>query len=435
MERTARRAWLARGGVAAAAGAVAVLLAGAGLGGSLWLVAVGVAGLAVTLAAGWWFLSRRGWTRWLALALALAAPVAVVVAFIAAGLLAVALTALSLWTVAASLGAAASAPAPAGGAPPPRATPPPRRPVLFMNPRSGGGKVDRYGLVESARARGARVVVLTPGADLAALARAAVADGADLLGVAGGDGTQAIVADVAAGAGLPFLVLAAGTRNHLALDLGLDRTDPARGLDALADGVELRIDLGTVNGRPFVNTVSFGAYAEIVQSPGYRASKLRTTVDLLPGVLAGDRSARLVVRIGGRRVVAPRAVLVSNNPYAAHDLAAPGRRTGLDSGRLGVLAVTVDSAGQAAALVWGRRAGGLLDLTATEIVVEADQPEIPVGVDGEAVLLRTPVTCAIRPGVLRVRVPRGRPGAPAPRSRVDWRSVGRRALPTDRPRS
>ena len=110
-----------------------------------------------------------------------------------------------------------------------------------------------------------------------------MADGADLLGVAGGDGTQALVAAVAAEHDVPLLVISAGTRNHFALDLGLDREDPSRCLDALQDGVELRVDLGFIAGRPFVNNASFGAYAVIVQSPAYRDDKARTTLDQLPG--------------------------------------------------------------------------------------------------------------------------------------------------------
>src|ERR1043166_9122986 len=132
-----------------------------------------------------------------------------------------------------------------------------------MNPRSGGGKVAKFGLKEKAEALGAEVALLEgPGVvDVADLARRAVAAGADLLGVAGGDGTQALVAGIAAEHGLPFLVISAGTRNHFAMDLGLDRDDPSRCLDALTDGVELHTDIGTVNGRPFVNNASFGAYA------------------------------------------------------------------------------------------------------------------------------------------------------------------------------
>ena len=164
---------------------------------------------------------------------------------------------------------------------------PPSRPFLIMNPRSGGGKVVRFGLREKAEALGAEVAVLEgPGTvDVAQLARDAVARGADLLGVAGGDGTQALVAAVAAQHDVPLLVISAGTRNHFALDLGLDREDPSTCLEALRDGVELRVDLGDVNGRPFVNNVSFGAYAAIVERPEYRDEKLKTTLDLLPDLL------------------------------------------------------------------------------------------------------------------------------------------------------
>jgi hypothetical protein len=88
---------------------------------------------------------------------------------------------------------------------------------------------------------GAEVALLEgPGVvDVADLARRAVAAGADLLGVAGGDGTQALVAGIAAEHDLPFLVIGAGTRNHFAMDLGLDRDNPAACLDALtSDGVK-----------------------------------------------------------------------------------------------------------------------------------------------------------------------------------------------------
>ena len=120
-------------------------------------------------------------------------------------------------------------------------------PFIVMNPRSGGGKVGRFGLKEKAEALGAEVALLEgPGTvDVVALAQRALARGADLLGVAGGDGTQALVAGVAAEHDVPFLVISAGTRNHFALDLGLDREDPSTCLAALTDdAVELRVDLG-----------------------------------------------------------------------------------------------------------------------------------------------------------------------------------------------
>ena len=206
-----------------------------------------------------------------------------------------------------------------------------------MNPRSGGGKVTRFGLKAKAEALGATVALLEgPGpVDVAALARRAVAEGADLLGVAGGDGTQALVAGVAAAHDLPLLVISAGTRNHFALDLGLDRQDPSRCLEALGDGVELRVDLGFIAGRPFVNNASFGAYAAVVQSPAYRDDKTRTTLDQLPGLLAGQHGPRLVATADQVTVQGPQAVLVSNNPYGMGDIAGLGRRARLDRGTLG----------------------------------------------------------------------------------------------------
>jgi diacylglycerol kinase family enzyme len=275
--------------------------------------------------------------------------------------------------------------------------PPPRRPYLIMNPRSGGGKVVRFGLKDKAEALGATVAVLGgPGtADVVALARRAVADGADLLGVAGGDGTQALVAGVAAEHNLPLLVISAGTRNHFALDLGLDREDPSRCLDALHAGVEVRVDLGFIGGRPFVNNASFGAHAAVVQSSAYRDGKTRTTLDLLPELLADPRGSRLVAKTGMLMVDGPQAVLVSNNVYGMGDIAGLGRRARLDRGRLGVLAVTVSSVVEAVRLLAGTRSRGLIRVAGLEVVVDADTPQIPVGVDGEALLLDTPVRCTI----------------------------------------
>jgi diacylglycerol kinase family enzyme len=312
--------------------------------------------------------------------------------------------------------------------------PPPRRPFLIMNPRSGGGKVTRFGLKDKAEALGAEVVLLEgPGpVDVGELARQAVADGADLLGVAGGDGTQALVAGIAAEHDIPLLVISAGTRNHFALDLGLDREDPSRCLDALGDGVELRVDLGVIADRPFVNNASFGAYAAVVQSPAYRNDKRGTTLDLLPGLLAGHQGPRLVARAGSVTVEGPQAVLVSNNVYGMGDIAGLGRRARMDRGILGVFAVTVTSAVQAAGLVRGTQARGLTRLAGREVVVDADASQIPVGVDGEALLLDTPVRCTVQPAALRVRVPRDRPGVPDPKPIMDWKRLRQIALTVHR---
>jgi len=140
------------------------------------------------------------------------------------------------------------------------------RPVLFMNPKSGGGKVERFGLVEEAQRRGIEPIVLTSGDDLLRLAEQAVAGGADVIGMAGGDGSQALVASVAMRHAVGFVCVPAGTRNHLAMDLGLDRDDVVGALEAFGEAVERRIDLGLIGERVFVNNATVGLYAKIVQS-------------------------------------------------------------------------------------------------------------------------------------------------------------------------
>ncbi|WP_079177948.1 diacylglycerol/lipid kinase family protein [Streptomyces mangrovisoli] len=429
-----RQRWAARAALTAVALAVLLPLVRSGAGGLVLLVAAPVA-LALTAAALWWVLSRRGAARAGAVLLAVAAPVTLITVFAAQNLLWVLAGSVCLWGVAVWCGRYALR---SSGLRPVRVkehrTPPPRRPFLILNPLSGGGKVEKFAVREKAERLGARVVLLDPDRpqDVTALAREAVADGADLLGVAGGDGTQALVAAVAAEHGLPFLVIAAGTRNHFAMDLGLSRDDPAACLDALTDGVELHVDLGFADDRPFVNNASFGAYGAVVQSPGYRDDKVATALEVLPDLLTRQRGPRLTVHADGTEVTDPQAVLVSNNPYRTGDPFGLGRRARLNSGRLGLLAVKVDSGLEAAELLLDPQPRGLAVETAREVVVEGDEPELDVGLDGEAVVMRSPVRCRIARRALRVRVPRERPGVPDAQPRLNWRRLSRLATTVGR---
>jgi len=425
----AGRRWLARLAFLTAAAAVVLVLAGAGVRASIGLLAVGAGGMLVMLVAAWWFLTHRGLLRWTAGTVAVAAPVAVTIVYALASLIWVVVGFAVLWAGMVAAGRAALRHS-RHGKPAEFATPPPSHPFLIMNPRSGGGKVARFDLEQRARKLGAEVYLLDgPDVDVAAVARQAVRDGADLLGVAGGDGTQALVAAVAAEVGVPFLVISAGTRNHFALDLGLDREDPATCLEALDDGVEIRVDLGRVGDRVFVNNASFGAYATIVQSPAYRDDKAGVTLDLLPDLLTGHRGPVLRVQVGDDlAVMGPQAVLVSNNPYGLDDVAGLGRRYHLDSGELGVLAVHVRGTADAASLLFAGRPGTVTRTTAGLVAIDADVARLPVGVDGEALLLPTPVRCSISPAALRVRVPRHRPGVPVPPPELDWSRLRKLAL-------
>jgi|tagenome__1003787_1003787.scaffolds.fasta_scaffold20973673_3 diacylglycerol kinase family enzyme len=428
MDAMRARRWEARAALALAVLSAVVLLAFAGRR-SVGLVLLTAAAVAIVLAGGFWFLQQRGPLRWVALALAVAAPVAVVVVFIAQHLLWVAVLAVVLFGAAVLAARTALRPDRSAWELPVVDVPDVRRPFVVMNPRSGGGKVARFGLQERAEALGAEVALLDqPHTDVQQLARDALARGADLLGVAGGDGTQALVAQVAAEHDVPFLVISAGTRNHFALDLGLDRTDPARCLEALRNGVEARIDLGEINGRTFVNNASFGAYAEIVDNPAYRDDKRGTTLDAMPELLSGRRGAHLVADADGLVVDGPQALLISNNPYETSDLAGAGRRARLDRGSLGLIAVRVSSARQAVGLLHGASQRGLLQAQAHEVLVSSDELTVPVGIDGESVHLSTPVRCTVHPGALRVRLPRERPGVRPPSGSLNWAALWGLAL-------
>jgi len=390
---------------------------------SLTMLAVGLVGAVVSLAAAYFFLSRRGVWRWLSLAVFVLTPIAVIAVFALRNLLWVAVVAAAIWLLASMTARLALVrDHPDWRMPEHPAEPPARHPYLIMNPKSGGGKVEKFDLKRKAEELGAEVFLIdgSEPIDVAKVACEAVAQGADLLGVAGGDGTQALVAGIAAEHGIPFVVISAGTRNHFALDLGLNRENPSACLGALSDGVELRVDLGRINGQVFVNNASFGAYAEVVETPAYRDDKLNTTLNLLPDLLQGQRGVRLSARADDTEIRSPQALLVANNPYGTGDIAGLSRRARLDAGVLGVIGVKVRNVQQAIDLLRGRRAVGVRVLRTKKIEITADAPQIPVGVDGEALSMSTPVVCTISPGALRVWVPRDRPGVVPPKPPINW---------------
>ena len=161
--------------------------------------------------------------------------------------------------------------------------------------------------------------------------------------MAGGDGSQALVASVAAAHGAAYVCVPAGTRNHLAMDLGLDRDDVVGALEAFGPAVERPVDLARVGDRVFVNNASLGVYAEAVQRPGYREAKRATIAETLPELL-GPKAEPLDLRFVGPDGEAQRGahvILVSNNPYNLARLDGLGSRVRLDSGRLGVVVVNV----------------------------------------------------------------------------------------------
>lgn len=294
---------------------------------------------------------------------------------------------------------------------------PARQGVLLMNPFSGGGKVLRFDLAEEARRRGIKTVVLGQGEDLRTLAEDAVADGADVLGVAGGDGSQAMVADVARAHDLPFVCVPAGLRNHFAIDIGLDRNNITAALDGFGDAVERRIDLAAVGNRVFVNNVTLGLHDSTLSADPF-ADRQRDAELAGAGAVGpvATEPAGGELRFDGPDGV-PRAaadlVLVSNNPYLTRRPGGGGSRPRLDTAQLGVVVIRRSQPGDDsdAALP------DVEEWSAATFRMEATDP-IPTDVDGEVTHLSPPLEFRILPGALRVRLPRSASGASRTRPSV-----------------
>ena len=188
-------------------------------------------------------------------------------------------------------------------------------------------------------------------------------------------------------------------------------------LDAFGAAVERRIDLAEVNGRVFVNNVSLGVYAKVVQSPEYRDAKRQTTLAML-GDLVGPGAEPFDLRFvgpDGTEHDGARIIQISNNPYRLTSLTGFGSRARLDTGELGVAAADLrgarDIAGFFAAQWLGRldRFQGWIRWNTDTLTIESGAP-VEAGVDGEALLLDPPLEFRSLPGALRVRLPPSAPG-------------------------
>ena len=267
--------------------------------------------------------------------------------------------------------------------------------MLLVNPESGEGKAGKLDLPAEAERRGIRAIELRPNDSLEEKAREAIAGGAEALAVAGGDGSQGVVAGLAAESDLPYACVPAGTHNHFALDLGIDRADPVAALDALLSGKERRIDLGEVNGRTFVNNVSLGLYAEAVSRDEYRQSKLRTVLRTAREALGSDDEAPQLrwTDPDGEECLSI-LLLISNNRYRLGAIFGSGSRPRLDEGQLGVIDVQAPGA-DSGGVPWRQ-------LSVPRFEVDADEA-VAVAIDGDPATLEPPLSFRGLPAALRVR--------------------------------
>lgn len=254
---------------------------------------------------------------------------------------------------------------------------------------------------------------LRPDDDAAALAREAADVGADVLGMAGGDGSLAAVAGVAAERDLRFVCIPFGTRNHFARDLGLDRRDPLAALAAFR-GVERRVDVGLVNGRLFLNNVSLGLYASLVHDPDRNTRNQLVAFARMASAAFGRGRRPLALSFeeqGRREEHLALLALVANNDYDMTSLGDLGERARLDEGSLHAYVIEAAGRGTLLALLAKAFAGklgeaeGWVEWASRGFRVEAHRPRLHAAIDGEAVVLGAPLDLEVRPRGLRVLVP------------------------------
>lgn len=289
--------------------------------------------------------------------------------------------------------------------------------VIINHDAGTSHAIDVAELAESLRAGGYEpsITLSRNGADIVTAAKAARADGADIVVAGGGDGTINAVAAELIGTDIALGVLPLGTLNHFAKALGIP-LQPPLAIHTLVAGYRTRVDVGEVNNTIFLNNSSIGIYPEIVREREVtqrRFGRSKWVAFFWASVKALDRYPFLNVQldVNGTRLHRHTSfVFIGNNEYLIDGFEV-GERTTLSAGclslyvsqrtgRLGLL-------GFALRALFGRlrQARDFDTLLSTGIVIQTRSARVAVATDGEVTIMHTPLHYRIRAGALSVIVP------------------------------
>ena len=303
-----------------------------------------------------------------------------------------------------------------------RDTPPATaRPAVILNDSSGTGDKEqareRLNEIFSETGVEARISLARSGDEIIELAQRAVQDNCQPIIAGGGDGTINAVASVVVGTDRTLGVLPLGTLNHFAKDLHipLDLDEAAR---VALEGREARVDVGEVEGRIFLNNSSLGLYPSIVRQREKQQERLGrgkwpaffwATLSVL------KRYPFLSVRLSTddqRLIRHTPFVFIGNNEYEMESFNV-GARSCIDAGHLSLYVAHRTGRLGLLRLAWRALFGGLRDaedfdaLCTTEVFIETRRPKrLRVATDGEVTIMTTPLHYRVRPGALRVLVPK-----------------------------
>ncbi len=239
------------------------------------------------------------------------------------------------------------------------------------------------------------------------------------IGVSGGDGTVNAAAQVALSTGKPLVVIPGGTLNHFARDIGMDSVDDV--VEAVRSGDAVGIDVGLIDGKPFLNTASFGSYVDLVDA----RERLERQVGKWPAVAVAltrvlRKAEPAYVDIDGKSMPVWMA-FIGNCRYRPEGFT-PSWRDRLDDGVLDIRIVSAAVPFARARLLWAVLTGTLSRSTVykTEFVrgpvkLRSLQGPIRLARDGETFNGSESFTIAKSPERLVVLVPAD-PSGPSSRS-------------------
>jgi diacylglycerol kinase family enzyme len=290
---------------------------------------------------------------------------------------------------------------------------------VIINASSGSGFDKSVSLrlseILSTNGFSANIFLARNGREVADLARRAARGPNQIVVAGGGDGTINAVASALIGTDKKLGVLPLGTLNHFAKDLNIP-LDLEGAVRTIVDGHSMKIDVGEVNGRVFLNNSSLGLYPSIVnQREKHRRMGYSKWVAFFRATLTALRwypflHVRLIAgdhKIEGRTPF----VFIGNNEYEIESLNL-GSRACLNAGKLSLYMThsigRVDLLKLILRALFGRLRGAkdFVALCTDEVWVEPRRKRVRVSTDGEVALMRAPLHYRVRPGLLTVLVPK-----------------------------
>jgi len=294
---------------------------------------------------------------------------------------------------------------------------------VIINAGAGAGHDDERATTLRRKLReaglDAELTLAAGGEELIAAARRARDSGVKLVVAGGGDGSVNAVAsqilDCDRDQGIRFGVLPMGTLNHFAKDLGIP-LDLDAAIANLVTGVPVRVDVGEVNDRIFLNNSSLGLYPDIVRDREKQQRRLgrgKWPAAAWATLAALRRYPFMSMRLdveGERLARRTPFVFIGNNAYTMQGLAI-GARERLDAGTLSLYVAQHPTRFGLLRFAFDAMRGKLGDerdfdvLHAAGFEIDTHRTRLRVATDGEVTVMAPPLRYRSRPGALEVLVP------------------------------